>query len=53
MEITNFDAFECETSILGKITQTLSRRTPARSTKPFQLVYCDIAGPVEPTSREG
>ena len=53
MEITSFDDFECESCILGKMTQKISRKTPVRSNKPLQLVFCDIAGPIDPMSKEG
>ena len=53
MEITNFDDFECVTCILGKMTDTISRKPRKRATRCLDLVHCDLVGPINPVSREG
>ena len=42
-----------ESSIEGKMTQSRNRNPDARATAPLELVYSDLAGPIDPVSREG
>ena len=53
MKITDFENFQCTTCIQAKMTQQRNRKVNHRVTKPLQLVYCDVVGPIAPASREG
>ena len=44
---------DCDVCTLGKLTQSRSRIPDARATVPLELVHSDLAGPIEPASREG
>jgi len=45
--------FECETCILGKMSQRRSREADRRASQPLELVHCDLAGPITPEAKEG
>ena len=53
MKITGNEKFDCETCIKGKMSQYRNREPDKRATTPLEVVYCDLAGPVTPTAREG
>jgi len=44
---------DCNVCILGKLTQNRNRKPDALATAPLELVRTDLAGPVDPTSKEG
>jgi len=44
---------DCDVCILGKLTQNRNRKPDARATAPLELVHTDLAGPVDPASKEG
>lgn len=54
MKISTKDEFECESCIMGK--QTLSKNnksSPKTTSEILELVYTDLAGPIEPTAKDG
>ena len=51
--IDYFKPSDCNVSILGKLTQNRNRKPDARATAPLELVHTDLAGPVDPASKEG
>ena len=53
MIITDKSDFDCETCILGKMTQYVNRTPDAKSERSLEFIHCDIAGPVTPVAREG
>ena len=53
MKIISKDNFNCTTCILGKITENKNRKTDKRANGRLELVYCDLAGPIDPISMEG
>ena len=53
MKITDFSDFECETCLLGKMTQHFNRNPRKCATGCLDLVHCDLMGPINPSSREG
>ena len=44
---------DCSVCMLGKPTQNRNRKPDARATAPLDLVHTDLAGPVDPASKEG
>ena len=52
MKISDKTVHDCEVCIKGKMTQEKSNLPDARANAPFELVHCDLAGPMDPTSRE-
>ncbi|CAB4035581.1 Retrovirus-related Pol poly from transposon TNT 1-94, partial [Paramuricea clavata] len=44
---------DCDTCVLGKMTQSRNRNPDVRSKAPLELVHADLAGPVDPMSKEG
>ena len=44
---------DCNLCIEGKMTQSRNRNPDARATAPLELVHTDLAGPIDPISREG
>ncbi|KAJ8044729.1 Copia protein [Holothuria leucospilota] len=55
MKVTNVNdkVSDCNTCFLGKMTQGRNREPDARSDIPLGLVHTDLAGPIEPVSKEG
>ena len=53
MKISNKNVNDCSVCIRGKMTKERSRLPDARAKVPLELVHCDLAGPMYPTSREG
>ena len=53
MKINNHDTFNFETCILAKQTNTRNHQPDPRATKPFELIYTDLAGPIEPVAKDG
>ena len=53
MKINNVKEFECGVCIQGKMTQYKNREADKRATKPLGLVHTDLAGPIDPESKEG
>ena len=53
MHISNKSNFECETCIMGKMTEYRNRAPDKRAERSLELVHCDIGGPITPTAREG
>ena len=53
MKISNPKSkIECTECIQAKMTQTRNREPQERTEKPFDRVYIDLAGPVEPSALE-
>ena len=46
-------SLDCNVCTLGKLTQNRNRKPDARATVPFELVHTDLAGPIDPISKEG
>ncbi|CAB4006338.1 Hypothetical predicted protein [Paramuricea clavata] len=44
---------DCDTCVLGKMTQCRNRNPDVRSKAPLELVHTDLAGPVDPMSKDG
>lgn len=44
---------DCNVCILGKLAQYRNRKPDARATAPLDSVHTDLAGPVDPASKEG
>ena len=53
MKISNKNVNDCSVCIRGKMTNERSRLPDARAKAPLELVHSDLAGPMDPTSREG
>ena len=53
MHISNKSDFNCETCVMGKMTQYTNRAPDKKAERNLELVHCDIAGPVSPIAREG
>ena len=44
---------DCNTCILGKLTDNRNRQPDKRAKAPLELVHTDLSGPLEPVSRDG
>ena len=44
---------DCNVCIEGKMTQSRNRNPDSRASAPLELIYTDLAGPIDPVSREG
>lgn len=44
---------QCEVCVQGKFTQSRNREPDVRAKSALELVHTDLAGPIEPESREG
>ena len=44
---------DCEICVKRKLTQSRNRKPDLRATEPLELVHTDLAGSVDPFSREG
>jgi hypothetical protein len=53
MSITDMHEFECGVCVQGKMKQYRSREPDKRANGPLELVHCDLAGPVDPESKDG
>ena len=53
MKITSKGKSECGTCVPGKMLQYQNRDPNRRATAPLHLVHSDLAGPINPVSREG
>jgi len=53
MKISDKVENDCEVCIKGKMTQGKSKVPDAKASAALELVHCDLAGPMDPTSREG
>ena len=53
MKVSDKSEFNCDTCTLGKMPQYRNRNPDRKASKLFELVHCDLAGPIEPTAREG
>ena len=52
-DITDKSDFECAVCVKGKMTQVRCRVADERGTMSLQLLHCDLAGPVNPTAKDG
>ena len=43
---------DCNVCIKGKMIQSRNKNPDAHTTKPLELVHTDLAGPIDPASRE-
>lgn len=46
-------SMQCEVCVQGKFTQNRNRKPDAKAKSALQLVHTDLAGPIDPESREG
>jgi hypothetical protein len=53
MKITDHKEPECEVCIQGKMCQIRNREPDQKAQAPLQFVHCDLAGPIEPTAKDG
>ena len=53
MKILPSEKVQCETCILGKQTQNRNREPDERAKKCMELVHTDLAGPINPTAKDG
>ena len=53
MKITDDAQIECEVCVKGKMTQNRSRKPDERAKSVFDLVHCDLAGPIKQVAKEG
>ena len=53
MKIIEKQTFQCEPCILGKQIDTRSRKPDERAKAKMDFVHSDLAGPINPTAREG
>ena len=53
MKVSDKSDFNCDTCTLGKMPQFRNRNTDRKASKLFELVHCDLAGPIEPVAHEG
>ena len=53
MHINNQGTFDCEICTLAKQCNERNHEPDTRTTKPFELVHTDLAGPVEPAAKDG
>ena len=47
------DTFDCNVCTMGKMTQSRSRKPDCKSGITLEFVHTDLAGPIEPASKEG
>ncbi|RUS73520.1 hypothetical protein EGW08_018705 [Elysia chlorotica] len=45
--------FDCEVCTLGKMPQNINRTPDAKAESKFDLVHIDLAGPIDPVSKDG
>jgi len=53
MKISDKSDFTCDVCTMGKMTQSFSRQSDLRATKPLELVHCDLCGPITPVAKDG
>ena len=53
VEITGKKDFQCEPCVLGKQTQSISKKPASRAKYPLDFVSTDVCGPIEPVSSNG
>ena len=53
MKITSEEKFQCQTCILGKMTNPVSTEPRERCSNNMELIHCDIVGAISPISKEG
>ena len=44
---------QCETCTLSKLTNSINKEPSPRATAPFELIFTDLAGPIEPIGKDG
>lgn len=52
MKIIGKDDFNCKTCAEGKMYEYRSREPDKRASQRLELIHCDLAGPIDPVSRE-
>jgi transposase InsO family protein len=54
MKISNkCKEFQCDVCTLGKMPQVRSHKPDQKAKSKFELVHCDLSGPIAPVAREG
>ena len=53
MKITDHRETDCEVCTQGKMCQFRNRNPDQRASSPLEFVYCDLAGPIETTPKDG
>jgi len=53
MKITGKTKLDCETCILGKMSQYRNRVADERASTPLELIHSDLAGPITPVAMGG
>ena len=52
-KITGSTKIDCNVCTEGKFSKSKNKRADAKASAPLELVHTDLAGPIEPTSRDG
>ena len=52
MKISSAQDFDCDICLKGKMTNPVSKTPRQRSTSVFEMIHCDIVGPLTPTSKQ-
>ena len=52
-DYVNGSSFTCETCIQGKMPEIRNRKSDEKAKNIFDLIHCDLAGPISPISIEG
>ena len=53
MRVTNYEEIECMLCTEGKMCQMRNKTPDVRAKAPLDFVHCDLAGPIDPTGRDG
>lgn len=53
MTINDKSVLQCNICLEGKFVQTRSRESDVRAKAALDLVHTDLAGPIDPTSKDG
>ena len=53
MKITGNTKIDCSVCTEGKFNNSKNKKADAKANAPLKLVHTDLAGPIEPTSRDG
>ena len=53
MNISKTNVFNCETCVLGKQSQVISRKPDGRANSPLEFIHTDICGPISTVTKEG
>ena len=51
--VTKYEDIECMLCTEGKMCQMRNKTPDKRAKAPLDFVHCDLAGPIDPTGRDG